>query len=172
MTNDRPILIVGFMGCGKSTVARKLASRLGTTAVDLDEFITMREKRTPAEIINSDGETAFRAIETQTFRELLNANDRQVIALGGGAWTIEANRRLAAQHNCLSIWLDVPFDVCWSRITSGKGSVRPLAPDREAAARLYEARRPIYETAGLKIEAQSSDSISDRIISDLGLAAP
>jgi len=153
---DRRIVIVGFMGCGKTTVARALAQRLGCEMIDLDSFITEREGRTPAEIIKEDGEPAFREIETHALRDALKMNGAQVIALGGGAWTIEANRALVAEHNCLSVWLDAPFDLCWERIGLSGGN-RPLAPSRSAAKLLYQYRRSNYELAGVRIKVSSGD---------------
>lgn len=149
---DRRIVIVGFMGCGKTTVAEALARQLGCQAIDLDSFITAREGHSPAEIIQQDGEPAFRKIETAALRDVLEAKEARVIALGGGAWTIEANRRIVAEHGCLSIWLDAPFELCWERITSS-GTTRPMAPDLESAEKLYASRRPAYELAMLRVDA-------------------
>src|SRR5258708_31504744 len=129
---DRRIIVVGFMGCGKTAVAEALARRLGCAMVDLDSFITDREGRAPAEIIVQDSEPSFREIETRALKVALEENVARVIALGGGAWMIEANRALVAQHDCLSVWLDAPFELCWERITA-RGATRPLAPDRESA---------------------------------------
>src|SRR6266446_3489290 len=95
---NRRIVIVGFMGCGKTTVAEALALQLGCQAIDLDSLITERESRSPAEIMEQDGEPAFREIETDALREVLENKKDRVIALGGGAWTIEANRTLITQH--------------------------------------------------------------------------
>ena len=122
-------------------VAEALAQRLGCAMVDLDSFITDREGRSPAEIIVQDSEPSFREIETQALKVVLEENVARVIALGGGAWMIEANRALVAQHDCLSVWLDAPFELCWERIKSS-GATRPLAPDRESAQALYDSRRP------------------------------
>ena len=105
----RPIVITGFMGCGKSVVARTLAQHLNVSFVDLDESITSRTGRTPAQLITGDGELAFRRIETATLREVLHAGEEGVIALGGGAWIEAANRELINQYGCSSVWLDVPF---------------------------------------------------------------
>jgi shikimate kinase len=149
---DRRIVIVGFMGCGKTTVAAALAARLGCAMVDLDSFITESEGRSPAEVIEQDGEDAFRSIETHALKNVLEKDSVRVIALGGGAWTIEANRQLVAQHDSVSVWLDMPFELCWKRIEAG-AAVRPLAPDRESARKLYESRRDSYELAALRIEA-------------------
>lgn len=161
---NQRIVIVGFMGCGKTTVARALARQLNCTMVDLDSFITENEGRSPAEIIEQDGEAAFREIETQALRDALKNNDAGVFALGGGAWTIEANRELVAENDCLSVWLDTSFEVCWERIMSS-GAIRPLAPDRETALALYDSRRASYALAELRAggEAQSVDKVASTI---------
>src|SRR6266849_9761995 len=135
MTDCR-IVIVGFMGCGKTTAAQALAQRLACAMIDLDSFITEREGHTPAEIIVQDSEPSIRKIETRALKIALEENAARVIALGGGAWMIEANRALAEKHHCLSVWLDAPFGLCWQRITAS-GTNRPLAPDRESAETLY-----------------------------------
>jgi shikimate kinase len=87
-------------------------------------------------------------------------NRARVIALGGGAWTIAENRALIAVHDCFTVWLDAPFELCWQRITASEGT-RPLAPDRESAKRLYDERRPIYALAELHIYATQEKSIED-----------
>jgi len=135
MNRDRRIVIIGFMGCGKTTVANALARQLGCAVVDLDSFITDREGHTPAEIIVQDSEPSFREIETRALKLVLEENAARVIALGGGAWIVEANRALVAQHDCLSVWLDTPFALCWKRIQSS-GTNRPLAPDRPTAEKV------------------------------------
>ena len=159
---NRRIVIVGFMGCGKTTAAKALARRLDCRMIDLDSSITEREGRSPAEIIEQDGEPAFREIETYALQDVLENSAARVISLGGGAWTVEANRALAQQHQCLSIWLDAPFDLCWQRIMSGR-TIRPLAPDRESAQRLYESRRATYELARLRIDASEHKPIADTV---------
>jgi shikimate kinase len=157
---DRRIVIVGFMGCGKTTVAEALAQRLGCAMIDLDSFITEREGRSPAEIIVQDSEPSFREIETQMLKVVLEKNAARVIALGGGAWTIEANRELVAQHDCLSLWLDAPFELCWKRITSS-GASRPLAPERQSAEALYDSRRPAYGLAEIRIDSRETKGLDE-----------
>jgi shikimate kinase len=162
---DRRIVIVGFMGCGKTTVADALARKLGCDSIDLDSFITEREGRSPAEIIEQDGEDAFRAIETRALREVLKESDARVrvIALGGGAWTIEANRALVDHADCLSVWLDAPFELCWERIMSSANTARPMAPDRESAQMLYDSRRASYELAQLRIDASAGEGLAEML---------
>src|SRR5688572_15297859 len=125
------------MGCGKTRVARELARRLNVAMVDLDEQVTARSGRTPAQLIVEDGEPAFREVETETLRHVLENGEAKVIALGGGAWIQEMNRKLVAQYNCVSVWLDVPFEVCWARIEAS-GEDRPLGKTRDQALALYE----------------------------------
>jgi shikimate kinase len=158
----RPIVITGFMGCGKSVVARALAAHLNVSFVDLDESITDRTGRTPAQVIKEDGESAFRCIETDTLREVLDAGEAGVIALGGGAWIEAANRELINQYGCSSVWLDVPFEVCWTRIESG-GEDRPLGRTKSQAATLYERRRPVYQLATIHVPLLGHEDLDDLI---------
>lgn len=145
------IVVVGFMGAGKTTVARELARLLGCDWIDLDERITRGTGRTPQQLIDEEGEPRFREIETRALDELLREGAPRVIALGGGAWTTEANRDAVARADCLSVWLDAPFDLCWQRITRPRSHERPLARDREAARRLYAERRALYDLASLRL---------------------
>jgi len=153
---DRRIVILGFMGCGKTTVAKELARQLDCFAVDLDSFITELHGRSPAEIIQQEGEDLFREVETLALRDVLQAREARVIALGGGTWTIPTNRTLIALHDCLSVWLDAPFELCWKRINAGQ-TVRPLAPDREMALARYESRRADYAMAEKPIAVDEFD---------------
>jgi len=159
------VVITGFMGAGKTTVALALAARLNCQMIDLDDLITTREGRTPQQIIDTDSEPRFRKIETEALREALDGGEARIIALGGGAWTVAENRALVEQHGCLSVWLDAPFELCWRRIASG-GDERPLARERAAAQLLYEARRKLYRLARLCVsinEGRSAESVSAEI---------
>ncbi|MEK6334862.1 MAG: shikimate kinase [Acidobacteriota bacterium] len=154
---NRRIVIVGFMGSGKTTIAEALGRKLECDVTDLDLFITEREDRSPAEIIAQAGESEFRNAETVALRDVLENNEAQVIALGGGAWANEANRALVAAHGCLSVWLDAPFELCWERIASSE-TIRPLAPDRATAAKLYHDRNESYRLSDRRIRVSSDDS--------------
>jgi len=162
------VIITGFMASGKTTVARALARKLGCQNIDLDQFITTRTGRSPKEIIEQDGESAFREVETNFLREALDAESAGVIALGGGAWTLVRNRELIAERNGITVWLDVPFEVCWQRIAMG-GSERPLAPDREHAHNLYLERRRLYQLAALNVIAGGETDL-DGIVTTIARA--
>ncbi len=151
------IIITGFMAAGKTTVAAALAQKLRYHMLDLDQSIVERAGRTIHEIIQTDGEASFRETETKALREALEHSTACVIALGGGAWTVERNRLLIAEYLGYTVWLDAPFDLCWRRITESE-PVRPLARGEEQAHRLYNERRALYELASLRIEASEGRS--------------
>jgi shikimate kinase len=167
---NRRIVILGFMACGKTTVGQALARKLECNFIDLDSQISGSQGRSPAQIIEANGEAAFREIETLTLRDALQNPVAGVIALGGGAWTIPANRTLVALHDCLTVWLDVPFELCWQRIIGSDSTMRPLAPDRPTAKKLYEARQPSYHLAHLRVDAPAEKQ-PDKIVSEIEAAS-
>lgn len=155
------IVLVGFMGAGKTTIGRLLAARLERTFIDLDDLINEQTGRTPRQIIDRDGEATFREVEGYALRSVLEETQRAlVIATGGGAWTIEVNRQIILAHGCLTVWLDAPFELCWQRIAS-LVDTRPLARDEVQARELYEQRRASYRLAGHRIEIASTLTASD-----------
>jgi shikimate kinase len=157
----RRIVILGFMACGKTTVGQALARKLDAKFIDLDSQITENEGRSPAQIIAANGEAPFREIETLALRDVLQNREAGVIALGGGTWTIPANRTLVALHDCQTVWLDVPFEVCWQRISENTGAVRPLAADYQTAQSRYESRRPFYALAEQPVSVSADDSVEN-----------
>jgi len=165
MNSSRHIIITGFMGSGKTTIGRGLARFLGCEMLDLDHVIAEREGRTAREIIEQDGEESFREVETRIMREVLENSPTGVIALGGGAWTLERNRNLISKHGCLTVWLDAPFELCWKRILIS-GSSRPLARDEGQARMLYAERRPQYALAKFPVRVVA-DKSTDEISADI-----
>ena len=164
------IVITGFMGSGKSTVARALALRLDSQMIDLDGEILKKEYRSAKQIIEDQGEPSFREIETQVLRAVLQKNVAGVIALGGGAWTLPGNRELIASAGGVSVWLDAPFNLCWQRIEAstleGKDE-RPLARNEQEAQSLYTQRRAVYASADLHVKAtenKTADEVALEIV--------
>ena len=142
MNNDTRIILTGFMGVGKSTVAKHLAVLLDADRLDLDAAIVERENRTIAEIIESEGIARFREIETENLRRVLDAGAR-IVALGGGAWTMPENRRLIKEHDYTTVWLESTFEHCWLNIVNSK-RVRPLAKNKAETERLFLERQRVY----------------------------
>ena len=156
MNSPRPIVITGFMGCGKTEISGHLAQRLNVKLTDLDDWITQTEGRSPAQLIREEGERAFREIETRALGSVLRTVGSSVIALGGGAWIEPANRELIEAGNAISVWLDTPFELCWERIEASTED-RPLGRTKEQASELYERRRAIYELAEIRISIEQDD---------------
>jgi shikimate kinase len=153
------LYLVGFMASGKSTVGRHLARRCGWSFFDLDSEIEAAEKMTIADIFAGRGEAEFRRIESEMLHSHVRWIERgrpAVLALGGGAFTVEANRELLADHG-ISVWLDCPFEVVRRRVAEQHGPIRPLAQDPEKFAALYDARRAHYQLADARVDIVSDD---------------
>jgi shikimate kinase len=152
------IYLVGFMGCGKSTVGRALADEIGWNFVDLDEEIERQRGETISGIFERDGEAAFREIESGVLREKIKLVDRgrpHVIALGGGAFVSDANVKLLSNSG-VTVWLDCPFETIQRRVACENH--RPLARDPEKFRSLFETRRACYERAEYRIEIRDDDA--------------
>lgn len=139
----RRIVLVGFMGAGKSTLGPLLAARLGWDFVDMDHRVEERLGMSVAEAFERLGEPAFRREEETVARELLD-RDRTVVAAGGGAFAREPTRQLL-QRGALSLWLRVPLEVAEARIGAGQG--RPLAANRARIRGLFALREASYAGA-------------------------
>ena len=140
---NKRIALTGFMGVGKSSVARHLAYLLGCEYIDLDTCIERSEARSVAVIIDSEGESAYRKIETDNLRRALNDNETRIFSLGGGTWTIPENRELIKSHGLTSVWLESTFEHCWRNIRASKKD-RPLARNKRAARKLFDERQETY----------------------------
>lgn len=146
---SRPVFFIGFMGAGKTSVARRLARTCGVASVDMDTYLERRENRKIKDIFVSEGEASFRLIETDVLRELA-AKDPLLVSCGGGVVTQPANR-LIMKEGGFVVFLNVTADEAKSRISDT--SSRPLFQDLEAAREIAEQRLPIYrEAADITIE--------------------
>jgi len=143
------LYLVGFMGAGKTTMARALAARMGWQALDIDEAIEARERLTVAEVFARHGEPYFRSVEQAVLLEQI-AQRHLVIATGGGTYADPQNRALMNSDGA-AIWLDVPLDRLIARIPSD--GRRPLAADRSGFERLYHQRRAAYQQAHVRLDA-------------------
>lgn len=135
------LVLVGFMGAGKTTTARELAAELGVEALDSDRLLEERLGESVESFFDREGEAAFRAREREIVLELLARADARVVALGGGALGSGEVREALAAHTVVHIEIDC--DEAWRR-ASGKG--RPLARDRERFELLHADRAGTYES--------------------------
>lgn len=155
------LYLVGFMGAGKSTVARALAKRLDWKIEDIDERIERRERRGIPAIFRQEGEPYFRAIERDELIALLPQRGT-VVATGGGTVVDAGNRELMLRDGAV-VWLDAPFATILDRVpVDGR---RPLAADRLEMERLYNQRLMAYRQAHLRVDAGGSvEDLVDQIV--------
>ena len=145
---DGAIVLVGFMGAGKSTGARAIAAELGGTAVDSDRELELALGEPIEAFFDREGEDAYRAREEEMVCELLDRGDAAVIALGGGAVQSERVREALIRHTV--VHLDIDPDSAWRR-ASGKG--RPLARDPARFAQLHARPREPLRDGGRRADA-------------------
>lgn len=164
----RPIVLVGMMGAGKTTVGRRLATRLGRRFLDSDEEIEKAAQMTIPEIFAQRGEAEFRAGESRVLSRLLKEND-VVLATGGGAF-VNLETRALIKSAAVSVWLKADLDVLFERVS--RRSNRPLlktADPKATLQKLIEDRYPIYADADLTVLSRDvpQDSVAADVISAL-----
>jgi shikimate kinase len=158
------IFLVGFMGCGKSTVGHALAERLRWRFIDLDKAAEERAGLPVPKIFLRYGEGHFRRLEYDVLREVSREPGRAIVALGGGTFVSEVNRRVV-ERSGVSVWLDVPFRMLARRI-GAQGGRRPLAQSPDQLYRLHRTRLPFYHEADIRIRAgdASPDAVARSIV--------
>ena len=150
------LVLIGFMGAGKSTVGRLLAHQLACPLIDLDAEISRTHGPIPG-LFSALGESGFRAIEHHHLNLILPSLPRpSILALGGGAFLQPANRELLARHSATIVFLDAPFDIVCARIAD-TGHQRPLVRDLGRLRELFEQRRPTYLLAHHTFDASATD---------------
>ena len=159
------VALIGFMGCGKTTVGRLVAARLGYAFLDLDEWIEQRQGRSVRQIFQTEGEEAFRELETSALREL-SARRRVVIGAGGGAPVREANWPFFRE--AATFYLEISFEEFLRRTSSNPD--RPLrGRPLEELARLFEARLPVYRELGERVvsEGRAPVQVAEEVLEKL-----
>lgn len=157
---SKNIVLVGFMGCGKSTVGRDLFQLLGYPLVDMDSTIERNTGMSIPEIFEKSGENAFRDMETELLQQLAeDTRARKIISTGGGVIMREENRRLLRELGYV-VWLDAPVAVIWDRTKRTKN--RPLLQTEDPKVRiqtLLDSRLPMYEeVAHLRLDTSGLNS--------------
>jgi shikimate kinase len=166
---QRPLVLIGLMGAGKSTVGRRLAKKLGWRFVDSDEEIEVSAGCSVSDIFAIHGEQIFRDLEHRVIGRLLK-EEPLVLATGGGAWMQPPVRELIREH-ATSVWLRADIDVLLDRVS--KRNTRPLLETGDKRAileRLIAERYPVYAEADMVIDSGEGphDKVVDELIRILG----
>ncbi|WP_375599283.1 shikimate kinase [Devosia sp. Naph2] len=162
--NGRPLVLVGMMGAGKTTVGRRLANRLGRQFIDSDEEIERAAQMSIPEIFEQRGEGEFRVGEMRVIARLLKEKDI-VLATGGGAF-INLETRAMVKAEAVSVWLKADIDVLFERVS--RRSNRPLlktADPKGTLEKLIAERYPIYQEADITVI--SRDVPQDQVAGDV-----
>lgn len=160
------IILIGFMGSGKTSVGIKLSYQLKRTMIDTDKWIEQKQKMTVAEIFEAYGEDAFRSMETQCLKELIEVAEKQIISVGGGLPMKEENHRLLKQLGTV-YYLRVRPEVVYERLKSD--TTRPLLQvdnPMERIQTLMEQRSTIYERCA-DISIDVSDLTFEEILEQI-----
>jgi shikimate kinase len=171
----RAVLLVGFMGAGKTSVGKALAERLHWRFLDLDEVVVAREGRDIAAIFRESGEQGFRARESAALQELLrelkSSSKHTVVAMGGGAVIQPENRDAISSSGFPVIFLDAPASELFQRCTA-QNIERPLLNKIEDFEQLYRSRQSHYAMLGARLDTSGSsvNEICNKIQESLGLA--
>lgn len=156
------IVLIGFMGSGKSTMGKLIANKLNCPFVDTDHYIEKKEGRSISEIFADDGEEYFRNLETEIVKELLWRKEKTVIAMGGGTPLKEENRELLRKTDAYVIFLKVTGREAYERL---KGDTqRPLLQvdnPKEKIGSLLEVRNPIYESVADYVLLEEKKTLDD-----------
>ena len=154
------IVLLGYMASGKSTIGREISKKLDMKFIDLDDYISKREKRSISEIFKVEGEIYFRKIESLYLGEILNSKDSFILSLGGGTPCYSNNMELILNSEASSIYIKADIKTLASRLTAEKNK-RPLVADLEddkliefVAKHLFE-RRFFYEQASITVNSEN-----------------
>ena len=164
------IVLLGYMASGKSTIGREISKKLDMKFIDLDDYISKREKSSISEIFKVKGEIYFRRIESLYLSEILNSKDSFILSLGGGTPCYSNNMELILNSEASSIYIKAGIKTLVSRLTAEKNK-RPLVAELEddklvefVAKHLFE-RRFFYEQASMTVntEDKSTEEITTEI---------
>jgi shikimate kinase len=175
LLDGRPIVLVGMMGAGKTTVGRRRATRLGRHFVDSDEEIEKAAGMTIEDIFAAHGEADFRAGEVRVIARLLKDRDL-VLGTGGGAF-MNAETRALVKSSAVSVWIKAEFELLFQRVQ--RRSNRPLlktANPRQTLQELIDRRYPVYAEADVTVvsedvpQDQVASAVIDALLAHLGAA--
>ena len=158
------VFLVGYMGAGKTSVAKALSANSGLPMLDLDEALERQEGRTIVELFQQEGEAAFRNKERALLNEVAGRKEFPIVACGGGI-TVDARNVQTMKRHGLVVWIDSPFETILKRLR-GKPGGRPLLAamgdplDEEKLRAHYELRRTAYADCDERIKDVTNEVLA------------
>lgn len=160
------ILLLGYMGSGKSTISKKLAHDLGFSFFDLDQLIEKNENASIANIFDDKGEIYFRKVESKILREFVTNNSNFVLALGGGTPCYANNHEVFAEKDVLSIYLKGSIATLFQRLLLDRKD-RPLLANLSTAELEDYIRKHLFDRSYYYLKAQHIINIDDKTVTDI-----
>lgn len=170
MKQKKNIILIGFMGCGKTSTGLKLSYRIQTPVEDTDKLIEQREGRTISEIFATEGEAHFRELETALLKEISERNYVRIISVGGGTPVRQENRTLLKQCGTV-VYLRIRLETVYERLKGD--TTRPLLQCEDPLEKirtLLEARKDAYEECAdiiIDVDSRSTEQILDELADKL-----
>ena len=168
--SKKNIVLVGFMGSGKTSIGRALAKKLNYLHIDTDKVIEKEKNMNISNIFDFYGENYFRELEQDIIIKIINNNIKSVISLGGGSF-LNIKIRENIQKLCISVWLNADIDIIYDRISNSK-NIRPVLSklkNKSDLESLLHKRNLIYKEADIKIDINnlSKNSLIEKVFQDL-----
>ena len=161
----RKIILLGYMGCGKSTIANKLSKIIQIPFVDLDKIIEEKTNLTINQIFETQGEVYFRKLEHEVFVELLNSPDNMIIGLGGGTPCYANNHELLQREDVISIYLKASIETLFDRLVTNK-SKRPLIADKSEEEMKEFIAKHLFDRSFYYNQAQHKVIVDNKTIDE------
>ena len=159
----KKIILLGYMGCGKSTIAKSLATNVGLPYLDLDEIIEKRENSTVKKIFSEKGEIYFRKLEHNIFTELIKNQDSFILSLGGGTPCFANNHELLKGENVFSIYLNGSVATLYNRLRNANAE-RPLIANKSPEEMKEFIAKNLFDRSFYYNQAQYKINIDNKSV--------
>lgn len=161
----KKIILLGYMGCGKSTIANKLSKTTAIPFLDLDKVIEEKTNLSISQIFEQQGETYFRKLEHKIFVDLLNSPENLIIGLGGGTPCYANNHELLKNDNAISIYLKASIETLFERLVVNKDK-RPLIADKKEEEMKEFIAKHLFERSYYYNHAQHKVVVDEKTIDE------
>ena len=161
----KKIILLGYMGCGKSTIAKNMAAAIGIPFVDLDKYIEEKANLSVNAIFEQLGEIKFRKMEHEGLVELIDASESMIIGLGGGTPCYANNHELLKRDDVASIYLKASIETLFNRLAVNK-SKRPLIANKNNEEMKEFIAMHLFERSYFYNQAQYVVSVDNKSVEE------